>query len=228
MTISIRHATSDDAQSIASVIQLSLGDEVQSSHIKQVIEEDNNHVSLVAEADGEVIGFVDGFPTIAQDGARRWELDLLGVHPNLRGLGTGQKLIETLTAMGKSYGATLARALVAVTNKPMHTAMTRTGYQRQVSEYQLLVSSASGKEVYLPENTHLIPVNTFTYRGIWLEGEITSQVIQYANTIRQNYHWDVIGAVIASNDQATLDIVCAAEFQLIGKFNWWHQAIGTK
>ena len=227
MTISVRRTTQNDAQAIATVIQLSLGDDVKANHIQGVMS-DNDHASFVALGDEQVIGFVDGFVTIAQDGTRRWELDLLGVHPDFRGLGAGQKLIETFTAAGKSYGATLARALVAVSNKPMHDAMTRTGYQRQAPEYQLLVSSANGKEAQLPDNAHQIPVKTFTYRGIWLEGEITSQVIQYANTIRQNYNWDVIGAVIATNDQETLDIVYAAEFQLIGKFNWWHQAIGTK
>jgi GNAT superfamily N-acetyltransferase len=224
MTISVRPATPDDAQAIATVIQLSLGDEVQADHIRDVIGEDD-HASFVAVADEQVIGFVDGFVTIAQDGTRRWELDLLGVHPDFRGLGAGQRLIEAFTAAGKSYGATLARALVAISNKPMHAAMTKTGYQLQPLEYQLMVSSANGSQAQLPQNSHLIRVNTFTYRGIWLEGEITLQTISAANAIREKNKLDVIGAVVSTPDKVTLEIIHRAKFNFIGNFHWWHQAI---
>jgi GNAT superfamily N-acetyltransferase len=224
MAISVRPANANDAQAIASVIQLSLGDEVQANHIQRVMSE-TDHASFVAVADEQVIGFVDGFLTNAQDGTLRWELDLLGVHPDFRGLGAGQKLIEVFTTAGKSYGATLSRALVAISNKPMHAAMTRTGYQLQPLEYQLMVSSGSGNETKLPENAYLIPVNTFTYRGIWLEGEITLQTISAANAIREKNKLDVIGAVVLTTDQTTLNTVNAAAFHLIGKFNWWTQAI---
>jgi GNAT superfamily N-acetyltransferase len=224
MAISVRPATANDAQAIATIIKLSLGDEVASNHIQGVMSE-NDHASFVAVANEQVIGFVDGFLTNAQDGTRRWELDLLGVHPDFRGLGAGQKLIEVFTTAGKSYGATLARALVAVTNKPMYAAMARTGYQQQKSMYKLWISSDSGNETQLPENAYLIPVNTFTYRGIWLEGEITTQTIDAANLIREKNKLDVIGAVMLTHDKATLEIIHRANFNFIGNFHWWHQAI---
>jgi GNAT superfamily N-acetyltransferase len=225
MAISIRPATPTDAQAITSVIQLSLGNEVQPDHTEQVISEDD-HASFVAVADERVIGFVDGFVTIAQDGTRRWELDLLGVHPDFRSLGAGRKLIESFTTAGISYRAILSRALVAVANKPMHAAMTKTGYQQQTPMYKLWISSGSGSEAQLPENAHLIPVNTFTYRGIWLEGEISTQIIHVANAIREKHQWDVIGTVVASDDRTTLDTIQCANFNFIGNFHWWHTLIG--
>jgi GNAT superfamily N-acetyltransferase len=224
MPISIRPLTPDDATTVVTVIANSLGDSVQNVHIEQVMAGDNR-ASFVAVYDGQVIGFVDGFLTIAQNGTRRWELDLLGVQPDFHGRGAGKKLIETFTDAAKQYDATLVRALVATDNTSMQTAMTKTGYQRLPDVYELHIASAEGKAVNAPENAYLIPVNTFTYRGIWLEGHISQQAIDAANTIRTNHDWDVVGAVISQNDIAALDTVRAAEFTLIKTFHWWHYSI---
>ena len=224
MSITVRPMTPDDATTVATVIAQSLGDTVQSEHIQSVIAEDD-HASFVAVDDEQVIGFVDGFLTIAQDGTRRWELDLLGVHPDYQGQGAGKKLIETFTNAASQYGATVVRALVATDNTPMQAAMTKTGYERLSATYELHISSASGKVINSPETAHLIPVNTFTYRGIWLESDITQTAIDAATALRANYGWDVVGAVVSQNDIATLNTLCAAEFTLIKTFHWWHYSV---
>lgn len=221
MSITIRPMTTNDAATVSTIIQLSLGDIVETVHIQQVMAEDD-HASFVAVDNEQVIGFVDGFLTMAHDGTRRWELDLLGVHPDYQGRGAGKQLIQTFTDVANDYGATIVRALVAADNVPMQTAMIQTGYQQQLDEYELHISSAARNQAKTPENTHLIPVNTFTYRGIWLEGEISLQAIQAANTIREKYGWDVVGAVVSQNNKSALETIHTAEFDFIKTFHWWH------
>ncbi|MDQ7027073.1 MAG: GNAT family N-acetyltransferase [Anaerolineae bacterium] len=220
MPLIIRPMTSADVITVSIIIQHSLGDTVQIQHIQQVIAEDD-HASFVAVDNGQMVGFVDGFLTMAQDKTRRWELDLLAVHPDFQGRGAGKQLIQAFSDGANDYGATLVRALVAIDNKPMQTAMTKAGYQQQPNIYELHISSAAGKRAKPPENAHLIPVNTFTYRGIWLEGEISLEAIYAANAIREKYDWDVVGTVVSKTNHSALGTICAAEFDFIKCFHWW-------
>ena len=224
MTQLLRPATPDDAYTIAHLIKQTHGDEVETQHIQAVIAGDN-HTTLVAEVDRKVVGFVDNFITIAQDSTRRCELDLLGVDVEFQGHGLGSQLIEASTKAGHDSGATLIRALVAATNTPMHRAMTKTGYQQQPVMCRLYISSEQGQRAKLPDSTHLIPVTTLTYRGVWIEGDISNDAIHAANTIREKHSWDIVGAVIPISDEAAIKLVEAADFNPVNHFQWWHKPL---
>lgn len=217
MPISLRPAIPQDAQAIAKIIDLAFHEEANSAQIQKLIV-NNKHHTLIA-ASNKVLGFIDGFITITQDGTKRLELDLLAIHPDFTGQGIGKQLIGTFTE--NIQDVDLIRALVAVNNIPMHHAMTATGYQLDQQTRALYISSDSAEKTEKPAEAHLIPVETFTYSGIWVEGEISKDAIAAAQYQRQKFSFDVVGAVISNANSEAIQLVQSAGFEYVKGFQWW-------
>lgn len=224
MSIVIRAAICQDATAIARLIEQVFGDDAHPQQIAAVLAEDD-HATFAAYQGNAVVGFVDGFLTLDQNGQRRWELDLLAVGAGARGQGVGKALIRQSTNAGSDFGAELSRALVAVGNAPMHAAMRSEGYQTQAAAYGLFTSTQAGVAMAATRGKgYLLPVNTLTYRGIWLEGEISHVALQQALVVRAKHQLDIVGAVV-SLTSGDVQVVQAARFDLVGHYQWWHKAL---
>jgi ribosomal protein S18 acetylase RimI-like enzyme len=220
MPISLRLAIPQDAQAISQIIDLAFHEQVNLQQIQKLIL-DASHYTWIAEIvkSKEVVGFVDGFMTIAQDGTRRLELDLIAVHPEFAGQGIGKQLIQAFSE--NVIDADIIRALVAVNNTAMQRAMTATGYQSEAQAHSLYISSNSAEKTNRATESHLFPVETFTYSGIWLEGEITRDAIKAAQYECQKQGYDVLGAVISTENNAAIELMQSTGFEFIKDFQWW-------
>ncbi len=178
----------------------------------------SNHVTLLeTSGDGALIGFVDGFSTASSEGVCRWEVDLLGVHPDHRGRGVAQRLIRASVAAGRELGAATARALVKLDNAASRAAFLRCGFAPDETVCDLYVSDqAAAGRVSAPEDAYLIPVSTLTYGGVWVEGVQSAEALRAAQRARTRYGWDFAGAVIPVRTLAMAE----TGYALVGEYRW--------
>jgi GNAT superfamily N-acetyltransferase len=245
MPITIRRAIPKDAQAIVEIIAASFNQEANAAHIRALIEE-GEHLTFVAE-DGNVLGFIDGFYTPWKWDLRRLELDLLAVHPDYSGNGFGKALIRKFTESQEN--AALIRALVAVDNTAMQHAMNATDYKQRWNTSSLYVSSEGDGSQQEVEND-LIPVKTFTYTGVWIDGIANKESIEAAHFLRQNLAYEIVGRVaddILNSEKAfdTGDTIPISEdllsqlmsetqilldggFQFVKQYHWWTYEILSK
>jgi len=186
-----------------------------------------DRATLIAEADGALAGFADGFLTLAEDGARRWELDLLAVDPAHQGRGLGRALIAACTEAGRDFGAEVARALIRASNTPSQRAFQHVGYTLDPAPLVLWIDAQDDDApAPLPPDAYLIPVITLGYRGVWIEGQPDEAVFRAARTIRARHGWDSAGAVLPLADVAANEAARRAGFTPLGEppsggWAWW-------
>ena len=217
MPVSIRRATVQDAPSIAEIIESAFTEDASVAQVKTCIEQ-QNFCTYVAEMENRVIGFVFGFITTSIDGTKRCELDLLAVHPDFQGRGAGTKLTEYFTA--DKTEADCIRALIKVDNIRMEKALTRVGYTTDNVVCGLYVSSETAGSETASEGSHLIPVTTMTYNGIWLEGQVTPQAINVALSSKKREN-DIVGAVVPISDESAIKALNSANFNFINHYRRW-------
>jgi len=70
--------------------------------------------SLVAEKDGELVGFLIGFVSSARDAEAY--VHVVGVDPRRRGAGLGRELYERFFELVRARGCTVVRAITAPVN----------------------------------------------------------------------------------------------------------------
>jgi GNAT superfamily N-acetyltransferase len=230
-TIHIRQATSDDAPEIALLKSLTWPDEsVDVAQIARAIREPG-HATFVAAGDGGLVGFVDGFSTLSSAGVQRWEVDLLAVHPHYRGQRLGARLVRANTAAGRQRGAAVVRSLIHVENIASQQTFARCAYQLDDTVCNLYVLPGVEQGVQLPPDAHLVPVNTFNYRGLWLETggspigtshrDIGTMLGRCGAGALLNGDWDLLGSVIPVEQAENERLAQAAGFVLVGQYQWW-------
>ncbi|MCU0512719.1 MAG: GNAT family N-acetyltransferase [Anaerolineae bacterium] len=226
MSIVLRPAVAADVPGLAEVIRVALHDTPDPALIAANIALDD-HAVLVAAAGDSIAGLAAGFTTLDTEGSLRWELDLLAVSPAYRRQGLGRRLIAACTAAGQAAGATQARALVAVGNVPSQRAFRHAGYALVPEMCGLYVSLPGDAPPALPAHAapFLIPVTTLTYRGLWIEGDITPGGLHSACRVRDRYGWHSTGAVVPVSAAAAHAALRAAPFDLIGQFQWWARGL---
>lgn len=171
----IRLACPDDAQAIHLILQETWGEsllfDVFMEHISS-----SEHQTFVAVDAGEVIGFLSAF--LVSTAAPRWEIDLIIVHPQSQGKGIGSSLIQEALTYGSNLGVCSAAASIRVDNYPSQRAFSKMGFttDAQVRSLFLLDPLACESTTNVPETVHLIPVNTFIYTGLWIEGFVESEL----------------------------------------------------
>jgi GNAT superfamily N-acetyltransferase len=183
---------------------------------------------MVATVNGRVAGFVDGFLTLSADGVRRWEVDLLAVHPVYRNQGLASQLVMENSRAGFDMGADMARALIRLDNAGSQHTFIRCGYTCDQNEYALYVSLDTGCETgRLPSDAYLIPVGTINYRGLWVEGHVSVDGLRYAQKIWARCDYDLVGAVIPVSQYAAVRSAEDAGFALAGVYQWWFLKVGA-
>ncbi len=178
--------------------------------------------TLVADEDEGISGFADGFLTVAADGARRWELDLLAVHPMAQRRGIGRALVAACTEAGRDHEAESARALIRTDNIASQETFARCGYAPDPVPCSLWIAQNGEDDgSAAPPGAHLIPVVTLNYRGVWIEGALTVEAFRAARAMRARHGWDSAGAVIRLEDAAGLEAALEAGFMAVGDYQWW-------
>jgi ribosomal protein S18 acetylase RimI-like enzyme len=213
----MRQAVQTDAPALAQLIRATgLDDNPDPERIARVILE-SNHVTLVGPAGDHLTGFVDGFTTVASDGTLRWEVDLLGVHPDHRGRGIAQALVCASVEAGRQAGASLARALVRTENLASMNTFQRCGFASLGEVCELYVSDAAcPNQIVAPSDAHLISVDTLTYSGVWVEGTVSIDSLRCARSVRTRFGWDMAGALIPAGSPAP------EGFTYVGQYRWLH------
>ncbi len=214
----MRQITQSDAPALAQLIRATgLDDNPDPERIARVSLE-SNHVTLVETAvDGALIGFVDAFSTISQNGTLRWEVDLLGVHPDHRGRGVAQSLIHEALQRGKGAGLTEARALVHIENAASANAFQRCGFSLDDLMQQLFISDQSVAEMGpIPPDAYLLAVSTLTYQGVWVEGILSAAALRCAQAVCTRCGWNVAGVVLRAEDETAK----SAGYEFVGSYRW--------
>ena len=233
--VHIRVATLDDAESIHGILQDTWGEsllfDVFTDHVASP-----EHQVFVADEAGEVTGFLSAF--LVRSAVPRWELDLIIVRSTSRGTGVGTALIQKALRYGSELGVRWAKASIRVDNTASQRAFSKAGFTTDAHVRTLLLWEPSACEsaptIRAAEVSEidLIPVDTFTYRGLWIEGfvesELSSQeqhaVIRAArNRVFQEDRLNT-GAFIPDSLKQTIapDLFTAATD--FGQYHRWHYA----
>lgn len=219
----IRYAEASDAAAIADLKQAAWPDEPppDPAYYAHVIQKPGHATQLAAVGD-RALGFIDGFLTLAADGTRRWEVDLLAVHPAARQRGLGRSLVAACTTAGLAMGAAYARALIHVENTASQRTFARCGYRQEDRHCRLFVmSDGTDDGSPAPPDAHLIPVTTLNYRGLWVEGNRSAAALGAARAIRARHGWDVVGTVIPLANADALSAAAAVGYATVGDYAWW-------
>lgn len=135
-------------------------------------------------------------------------------------------MIESTWTTARRHGFRLSRALIRADNAPSQRCFARCGYATDQQPYSLYIwspqaSSANGKT----DPVRLLPVDTITYRGLWLEGladasaEIQRRVVQQARAYCAHEGRGPSGALIA--DPSRLDVALLDQAEVKGEYHWW-------
>jgi ribosomal protein S18 acetylase RimI-like enzyme len=226
----IRPAIPADALALAQIKDAIWPDEATTpDYIAQVMAQPD-HQTIVAVTDENIVGFVDGFISLTSSGQRRWEVDLLGVHPAHQGQGIGTQLMQAATEAGKQMTAAAARALVAVENIGSQKALAKVGFVVDKRPLNLWVSAGSSNRLsvisnQLSKDSYLIPVVTLNYQGVWLEGMISAASLQKAQAVCVHQGWDVAGVLIPVLESAQNDVAHKAGYAYINQYQWWQRPL---
>lgn len=212
----IRSASVTDSNAVALLIAQTLGDDAHAEWIDKIISGQNRATHILQI--GVVAGFIDSFLTTSHVGQLRWEVDLLGVHPAVRGRGFAQDLITQSVEYGRSYGAELARAWVADGNTPAEKAFMACGFKPAAEKHMLLISHESNSTATDCQNSHLISVQTLTYSGIWVEDVRSEADLACGLLARTESGVDLVGTLIPASDGALLETAQIMGFSSVGRY----------
>jgi L-amino acid N-acyltransferase YncA len=193
-----------------------LDDNPNADRIASVIRSTTRSTLVEVADDGSLIGFVDAFMTVSWAGYPRWEVDLIGVHPDYRGRGIAHRLINASVEIGREQGAQLIRALIHVDNAASAGAFQRVGFQSAPSTHELYISDQPVDTPHIsPAAAYLIPVCTLTYSGIWVENDYSQQSLLAGRAIRAKYGWFIAGVLLPTGTPMP------ESFAHVGTYRWW-------
>ena len=224
MSVTIRRAEAADAAAVAEIAQEAFGDSIDLDYLAKALEAGSNFVAL---ADGRAQGFAGGFVTVSGAGGRRFELDLLAVAAAARGMGLGTRLVQRSVEAASAQKVDVIRALVATGNLAMQRILGAAGFQRDEPARQLYARDLYEERV-LPgppkpsePAAHLVAVDTLSYRGIWLEGQLSQAAIDEALARASQTDRSRVGAVIRRSARGEVKLLRANDFSCVGDYDWW-------
>lgn len=228
--ITLRLATPDDVASITHIKNATWQTEPSDVDLIASAITRSDHIAHIVCVEEIPVGFISGFTTLAADGSMRWEVDLLAVHPNSRGKGIAPQLIETSVQAGVEQGAGMARALVSFGNTPAEKSFTHCGFQSDDYTSELYVSRGDGDASSVTKriSAHLITVETFSYRGIWVEEATMLNDFKFASKVISRlslYGWHIAGAVIPTTKPKAMGAAQEAGYEHIGQYRYWLRSL---
>ena len=173
--LDIQLARPDDAQAIHLILQETWGDSLLFDVFTDHISSSEHQVFVAVEA-GKVAGFLSAF--LVSNPVPRWEIDLVVVCSTSRGKGIGTSLIQEALTYGSNLGAYCTAASIRVDNYVSQRAFFKAGFTTDAQARSLFLWGPLTCEFAtdVPDTVHLIPVDTLTYRGLWIDGFVESQL----------------------------------------------------
>jgi len=171
--VKIRHATPADIAGIEEVVKAVWADETVLPEVAEAQIAQPDASLWVADVDGQIAGFVSGFMTMSYENEKRWDVDLIAVRPSDQSEGLGRSLIATVWTDAQAHSADYARALIRTDNLASQRAFSLAGFETDRRIFRLYVWSPweyGEPGMQLPFDVSLQPVDTLTYRGLWIEG----------------------------------------------------------
>jgi len=222
MSVSIRRSLPADAPAIAAIAEKTLGEPFDRDRIEGLLKSGRNY-SLVALGAQGILAFADSFITVSQAGAQRLELDLLAVEPKAQGMGIGRRLIAESLLLARELDVPLLRALVRSENLVMRRLCASSGFAISERSYDLYVASPGPRSNASLDikGTHLVPVETLAYSGIWIEGSLTRAGILQALSVAATRQMGRVGALVAESDRVPVQLLADNGFQGLGTYDWW-------
>ena len=227
----IRLARPDDAQAIHLILQEAWGESLLSDVFINHISSPEHQVFVAVDGD-EIAGFLSAF--LVPKPTPRWEIDLIIVRSTSREKGIGASLIEEALTYGSHLGARWAKASIRIDNYASQHTFSKVGFatDAQVRSLFLWDPLACQSATNVLETVHLIPVDTLTYRGLWIEGFIEPQLSskEQHNVIRAArnciLHENRLNTGLFMPDSfkhtAAPDLLTSATN--FGQYHWWHYA----
>ena len=222
MSVSVRRPAPSDASAIAAIAEKTFGEPFDRDRIGKLLKAGRDY-SLVAQDAQGIRAFADNFITVSETGAQRLELDLLAVDPKAQGMGIGRRLIAESLLVARELDVPLLRALVRSENLVMRRLCASSGFAISEQSYDLYVASPEpGWNGPLDiEGTHLVPVETLAYSGIWIEGSLRRAGILRALSVASAQQLQRVGALVAQSNRAPAQLLADNGFQAQGTYNWW-------
>ncbi len=216
----LRPAVAADALALAEVKRSVWPDEESDpDRIRQVLAADD-HLTLVVEHLGQLVGFLDNFITRPPTG-ERWEVDLLGVHPSFRSRRIGEAMVR---ASLQAAPGIPARALIQTGNIASQTTFARCGFTCAAPVQHLYVSSVVGlRTAQLTPQAVCLFVNTLNYAGYWLEKSFTIADLQAARGKIKNGEADLAGAVIPADQTMPRQDATLCGYEFMAEYQWWER-----
>ena len=173
----VRFARPDDAEAIHLILQETWKESLLFDVFADHVSSPEHQVFVAVEA-GEVAGFLSAF--LVSIPTPRWEIDLIIVRSTSQGKGIGTSLIQEALTYGSHLGVGWAKASIRIDNYASQRAFSKVGFTTDAQVRSLLLWSplAFRFVANIPETVHFIPVDTLTYRGLWIEGFVESQQVQ--------------------------------------------------
>ena len=165
----------DDAHAIHRILQETWGDSLLFDVFMDHILSPEHQVFVAVEA-GEIAGFLSAF--LVPSPVPRWEIDLIVVRATSRGKGIGTSLIEEALTYGSHLGVQWAKASIRIDNSASQRAFSKAAFTTDAQVGNLFVWDplVCKAATNVPETVRFIPVDTLTYRGLWIEGFSASQL----------------------------------------------------
>ena len=171
----LRKAASTDIKGIATVVYDVWAQDILTDICEAQIKDDTCALWVAADKD-DIAGFVSAFLTTGKDGDRRWEVDLVAVRRASQGQRLGQRLVTKACQDARIHNVSIARAIVRVNNIASQKTFENAGFTTDWRIHKLLLwtPDPSDNPIAYARNVTLLPMDTLTYRGLWIEG-LTSE-----------------------------------------------------
>lgn len=227
--IDLCRATLDDVDGIAAVVH----DVWEQDILVDVCEaqiQDETCALWVATDGGDVAGFVSAFLTVGRGGVRRWEVDLLAVRRASQGRRLGRKLVAAACQDGARRDVSVARAAIRVDNVASQRAFEHAGFVTDRRVHRLLLWFPVFRDG--PDDVGqvmLLPVDTLTYRGLWIEG-LTAEGLgqrEQQSVLRAARSWVAregrlnAGAAIPTDEEHLLAADLRDQASVHGEYYWF-------
>lgn len=225
MTIDFRLASPTDSNAIAAVRHATWPDErVDLVAIQTTLQQDH-FATTVAVDDQQIVGYLSCFPTMHPGHIVYWEHDQLAVHPNYRRHGIGRTLIALAYETGFVQGNDHHRAWIQINNIGSQAAFRANDFQTDQRIYSLYICLESAPATRkLSPQTHLIPVQTLSYSGYWLEGDVQPADFATARAWISPPERRLVGMMIPASRTDLLTAAKAAMYIEIEHFHRWWRA----
>ncbi|GAB1420150.1 hypothetical protein MASR2M15_02320 [Anaerolineales bacterium] len=219
----IRKINLEDFKAIQAMSSLVFGDNIDESNFSELLTSPH-HLTLGTTFEDQLIAFTSIFFTFDSHQRLRCEIDLLAVAPDFQGRGIGKHLIAKI-AEYLPENIIFQRALIRTNNRASQKVFQSQGFQKQEPERLLYILDKpiddSIPTLSLNHDTLLTPVLTLTYKGFWLEGNLSPSNLQLASHHIKKDHI-LLGALIPTNEyENNQQDYQSLGGNLIGSFHWW-------